>query len=213
MVKVVRTRGNSMAGALESWLEAACRGVIDARALTVKGENADVIVDGDKPCENRDQELYGTVFIHKGKADTPAKWRPVLRERAKRGTLAPRGTIVGVARLEGRMSSAAARQQGIKEWVDPRAIPNAIVQVIKLKTPVPHRGQLGRWRVSDAALKSIAEQLAEESKVMPSSARIHFVRVDRDLPVILRHSWTHRRRPSSCAPPKWGFVCGPQRIE
>lgn len=150
---------------LVGWVASACRGEADALAITVQGENADAIVDGDKRVENRNYNLQCFAFIHKGKAKTPEKWKKVLEARPNRGAFAPRGMIVGVAQFGGKVP--CIDRACFKPWVDDAAkAPNRIKRVFKFKQPVPHRGQLGLWHVSEDALSAIAEQMAPIAEQM-----------------------------------------------
>lgn len=129
------------------------------RALTVKGELADALVDGVKACENRSWPIpRGALLIHKGLAATPKEWVKLVK-RAARGPPLPKGHIVGAVYIDRTTTLAEARGEPFEEWAAGPLV-HVVKHSYKFARPVPHNGALSRWRVNQAALAAIREQLA-----------------------------------------------------
>ena len=115
-----------------AWLVEAIEGRegSELRALTVKGELTDALVDGVKGCENRTWRIpRGALLIHKGLAATPKEWVTLVK-RSARGSSLQASNIVGAVYIDRTTTLAKARGKPFAEWAaGPLVRGQALLQV------------------------------------------------------------------------------------
>ena len=167
------------------------------RVLTVQGRLADAILARKKCIENRNYSLRGPVLIHKGKGNTPPRWKQVI-DKAELKKL-PANHIVGLVHFDGPVSMKEVEAKD-KEWAA-GPVCNYVRKVILFDKPIPgHRGNVGLQPIKNMAVMSaVTAQLAVlQAPVPPPAAVVRAVQLGlRMIPREVRSSFTTLTPPSS----------------
>jgi len=137
------------------------------RAMTMKGEVlTDALLSGIKPVENRSCTWKEACYaLHTGKSKagkglnehvkalcgSPDGWA-TIEENLPR---CPKGHIAGLIRFSHALPHSEC---GHSEWCT-GPICHVVLETVWLETPIPAKGALGPWRLDDATIAKIREQL------------------------------------------------------
>ena len=149
-------------------------------AITCRGEElAKLITYGVKHIENRNFRIGDNtlVAIAVGKQAAEIKevdaLHAILRTHDSPADLYPltdptmRGNIIGICRVSHTLTHKECRQS---EWADARwKYCNIITEAVCLPTPVPAKGNLGKWLLDKDVQLAITQQL-QDIKLIPTGA-------------------------------------------
>jgi hypothetical protein len=132
----------------------------DWKALSIKQPSASLIVDGLKLVENRSAKQY---------KDRTLRGRWIMIHASAGSDTTPRGSILGIARIEGVYTKDELRDERLLRWANDGA---CIVfdSILKLDTPVEAPGGLSTWTLKPSPIWLHPQTLSKKERALSKYA-------------------------------------------